>query len=205
MRVSWCFLAATGCAPHLTSPEETDDPDEVWVAPENDWPSAAPPEGLRAEGFEVGEVVPDFRLLDQFDQTVSLWQFYGSVVVLDVSTMWCSPCQKLAESTEAMWQEHKDEGFVYVTVLAQDVEGNPPDNADLNAWAAVKPSSDEDDITAPVISDPEGGYSDDALALTGSQYPVVLVLDREMRASTLVIPPEDALLEDAVEAELDED
>ena len=96
-----------GCVPHYTSPPDSGDTGDawVWVPPDNDWPMSAPPEGLEGTGFDEGEVLPDFRLPDQYDQTVALWQFYGMVLVVDISTMWCGPCQNLAEDAEATYQD----------------------------------------------------------------------------------------------------
>ena len=69
------------------------------------------------EGFGVDDVAPDFTLGDQNDITHSLSQYRGSVVLLDVSTIWCAPCQALAESTQATADKFRNEGFVYVTIL----------------------------------------------------------------------------------------
>src|SRR5688500_8285864 len=108
------FLSMTaGCVPRLYTPES-----ELvladWEPPENSWETGAPAADLVGEGYAVGDVVPDFRLLDQHGDEVSLWQFYGSVVLLDVSTIWCGPCQDLAWDTEATWTDFRDEGFVYL-------------------------------------------------------------------------------------------
>jgi len=155
---------------------------------------SAPPEDLTEEGFHEGEVLPDFLLPDQFGDSVSVWQFYGNVLVVDISTMWCGPCQELAQEAEATSQDYAPEGFTYLTVLPEDVEGQPPDQADLNTWV------DAFDLTSPVVSDADKSYT--APAVPNGQYPVVLVVDREMRVATVVSPPTDQALREAIEAEL---
>ena len=76
-------LLATGCVPELTSPAGTVLEVSDYTAPENSWPMGeAPPASLAAEGFGSGQVVPDMRLMDQYGDEVSLWQFYGLVVAL---------------------------------------------------------------------------------------------------------------------------
>ena len=100
-----------GCTPHLVSVEE-----EItglnWEAPENDWPSNEPPNTLEGEGFSEGQVPHDFRVPDQHGDEVSLWQFYGSVILLDISTMWCGPCQQIAREVDEPWKDYRDQGFM---------------------------------------------------------------------------------------------
>ncbi len=165
-----------------------------WEAPTNTWPASEPPASLTGEGFEVGEIVPDFRLTDQLGDEVSLWQFYGSVVLLDISTMWCAPCQDLAVHTEETAQDYADQDFVYLTVLQQNVESEVPDIDDLTTWA------DTFGITAPVLSDGDGVGT--GAAVRQGQYPAVLVLDREVRVTERVNPIDDAQVRLAIEAAL---
>lgn len=190
MRTAALFLifTATGCVPRLYGQVLE------WDPPDNGWPQAEPPEDLQGEGWEVGEVAPDFRLVDQFGDTVSLWQFYGDVILVDVSTMWCAPCQELARHTEETWLDYRDEGFMYLTVLQEDVHGGPPDVEALNAWA------EGFGISAPVLDD--GSKEATGKAVRQGQFPVVLVVGRDMRVTTRVNPIEDSEIRRAVEAAL---
>src|SRR5687768_2227270 len=104
MRVALIAVISTGCVPHLYSSGGAGQPSE-WVAPENTWTVTPPPATLEAQGYGEGDVIPDFRLVDQHGDEVSLWQFYGNVILLDVSTIWCGPCQQLALETEHTWED----------------------------------------------------------------------------------------------------
>lgn len=179
-------VLAVGCVPVLESPGGADD--TPWAAPENTWPVSAPPEELEEEGFGVGEVVPDFLLPDQHGDDVSLWQFYGSIIVVDVSTMWCRPCQELAAGTQHTADEFRDDGVVYLTILAQDMGGAAPDQDELNEWA------DYFDILEPIVSD-TALWSD--AVLPQQDFPGVFLVDREMRMIGRVNPgTEEQLIED---------
>ena len=186
------LVFASACTPHLTSERE-----EVtglnWEAPENTWPSNEPPATLRAEGYALGDVPHDFRMMDQHGDQVSLWQFYGNVILLDISTMWCGPCQQIARHVDETWNDYRDEGFVYLTVLPEDTEKNLADTDDLNEWAEAF------DINAPILADHEGyGYAVEPT----QQWPVLMLIDRKMTIVADRLTPSDEAVRDAIESEL---
>lgn len=183
------LLTLVGCIPSFYTDGEGKN--TIWEAPENTWPMATPPEGLSGEGFSNGQVLPDLRMFDQFGDDVSVWQFYGDIVLLDVSTMWCAPCQELATDAEETYEDYKDLGFQYVTVLQQDVENNPPTVEDLNEWVEFY------ELTAPVLSDPEGEVTSGAIQ--NNQFPAVLLIDRDMKVRKRVNPVTDAAVRAAIE------
>jgi len=187
------LLLSWACVPSLYS--TGDDDADGWVAPENSWKVNTPSEDLVEEGFLPGEILPDCRIADQFGDTTSLWQFYGDVMVVDISTMWCGPCQELAHDTQATYEDYKDQGFTYITILAENTGGQDPSNEDVNMWA------DYYDIEAPVLGDVDKGCTADAAP--DGQYPVVLVIDRDMRVR-VEVAPSDELLRAAVEEALAE-
>lgn len=194
-------LIAMGCTPVLESPANTgsdsgiDTTDCSWEAPENTWHQSTPPSCLVGEGFDEGQIVPDMRVLDQHGDELSLWQFYGDLIVLDFSTMWCAPCAVLAEGVDETWEEFEPEGFMYLTVLSQDVYSNVPDVKDLNQWAG------DHSITAPVLSD-DGTYTNEVIP-PGASFPLVMLIGRDMRVAVEEITPaEDATVRSTVQAAL---
>ncbi len=192
MKTAALALVALACTPSLYSPPDTDGPDFTWEAPENDWGVSEPPSDLVAEGWHEGEVVPDFRMMDQHGQEVSLWQFYGQVIVLDHSTLWCVACQQLAAAVDETWHDYGDQGFMYLTLLSEDLEGEVPDQDELNLWA------DSFGITAPVLQDDAGVA---ATVVGDDGFPRLQVLDRDMTlAVDQVNPPTDAQLRAEIEA-----
>lgn len=53
------------------------------------WDRLPKPEGLGAlTGHEVGDVMDDFLLVDQYDDEVDLHHFYGMVLLIDSSAEW---------------------------------------------------------------------------------------------------------------------
>lgn len=181
-RCSVVMLAVLGgCVPHL----ESSGPDVVidWEAPVNSWriTDTPPPSGTKCGGYDAGDRPCDLRLPDQFGDEVSLWQFWGDVIVLDISTVWCGPCQKLAESTQATYEHFEPKGFMYLTLLQQDAHGQPTKPEDVQMWV------DAFGIEAPVLDD--GGMSAAGALLSEGTYPAVLIIDRKMKVAERLLPP----------------
>ena len=182
------FLMLTACVAHLYS--DTDAELTPWEAPENTWPVGEPPPDLEAEGFNTGEVVPELLGFDQHEDQVSSWQFYGYTVVLDISTMWCAPCQELAKDVEETAHDYADDDVVYITILPENLEGSPPDLEDLNAWA------DNFGITQPVIADHDGWH---LAAVPDGGFPRILVVDDQMRSCAADVEANDAAVRAAID------
>jgi peroxiredoxin len=179
----------------LFSPEDTDVvPGAAWKAPDNSWPVGEPPADLLGEGFDPGQVVPDFLMMDQHGADVSMWQFYGHTIALDVSTMWCRPCQELAKHAEDTYQEFKDDGFVHMTLLPQDLGTDTPDLAELNQWV------DQFGLTVPVLADQDGEYSNPLVP--DNVYPVLVLIGPDMKVIEHIDPATDENLKEAVERSL---
>ena len=73
------------------------------------------------------------RLLDENGDTVSLWQFYGDLIVLELTTMWIYPMQY--DWATPLVDEYADDGLVHVVVLVENALSEPPDQDDLLVWA----------------------------------------------------------------------
>jgi thiol-disulfide isomerase/thioredoxin len=186
------LVLAAACHYDLTSPDDTDTVPSIWTPPpENSWEQTTPPAGLVAEGFEVGDVVPDVRLMDQHEDLVSLWQFWGKVIVLDISTIWCAPCQALAETTQETYDDYADQGFMYVTVLQEDLHNEDPETDDLMLWV------NEYGLNTPVLDDGTKEETGDAI-VPANTWPAVLVIDRDMVVHERV-EAEDSALRAAIE------
>ena len=107
--------------------------------------------------------------------------------------MWCRPCQQIASEVTETWHDYQDEGFIYLTMLPEDVDGNSPDNEDLNQWA------DSFGIEAPVLGD-DGTY---AYAVEpNSLWPVLMLIDRDMTIVADRIEATDEAIRGAIEETL---
>lgn len=93
-----------------------------------------------AVGTVEGMLPPPFELADLEGNEVSLSDFEGSVVVLDLWATWCPPCRLEIPFLVSMYEELKDQGLVVVGV-GLDQGGAP----------VLKPFAEENGITYPIL------------------------------------------------------
>ncbi|MCP4809498.1 MAG: TlpA family protein disulfide reductase [Proteobacteria bacterium] len=182
-----------GSSPH------TDDTDSVdtgegracWDV-DSGWPECAHLAGS-PEGFGPGERMPDWTLVDQRGESLSMHRLASMVVVVDVSAGWCGPCNQAAGVAEEWYQEHRDDGVMMVHLMTEDYRNQPADTAFAAEWA------DEYGLTFPVGTEDEGVV--DALYDEGliGGIPTYLVYDRELRLQAVWTGYSAELLDEAVE------
>ncbi|WP_322792695.1 TlpA disulfide reductase family protein [Bellilinea sp.] len=80
----------------------------VWYSPVNSDTGRTLP--------KVGFAAPPFSLLDASDQTLSLQELQGSVVILNFWASWCPPCRAEMPAFQQVYDLHKDEGLVILGV-----------------------------------------------------------------------------------------
>ena len=147
----------------VTQQEEDSSPDEspiTWTDCDQ-WPGSHP---------------CDFTLVDQHGSDWSLYDYYGTVVVIDFSTMWCSVCNNIAHDAQVFMDDYGSQDFVWVTVLIDDSQGDPPTLDNVVDWCDIYGIDD-----AYVLAGDRSFV--DQTAETGypiSAWPTIVVIDREM-------------------------
>lgn len=130
-----CALLASGCSPRNGIVTAAVGGGEC---PESVWPAA--PEGsvdYGGAGASVGDALQEWSLLDQHGCRTDWQQFLGAVTMLDVSSVWCGPCNEAAASSmevfEAIRAQHRAAWLI--TVLVQDEFAGPATVSDAEEWA----------------------------------------------------------------------
>ena len=112
------------------------------------------------------EAAPPFELTLFNQESLSLADLDGKVVVLNFWASWCPPCRFEMPDFEAAWKEYRDEGVVFVGIAVSDSE------EDARSFA------EETGVTYPIGLDGEGVTS---VAYEVTSLPTTVFIDREGR------------------------
>ena len=127
-------------------------------------------------GQRVGDNPCDFSLTDQNGDVFTLYDNYGTLMLIDFSTMWCYYCQVAAQTAQHMQDTYGSQDFLYITVLVEDSSGDEVGADDLQEWVDTFGIT-----TAPVLAgsrDLVDLTAEEGYPITG--WPTFVLIDREM-------------------------
>lgn len=120
------------------------------------------------EGAEVGRQAPSFSAPDLDGREVSLAQYRGDVVLLNIWATWCTPCRAEMPAFERIHQEQERSGL-RVVATSIDASGNRSEIDDfLERYG----------ITFQVLHDPDGHV---ARAYESAGVPETFLIGRDGR------------------------
>ena len=138
----------------------------------------ATPEEVIECGWQEGEYACDFTFFDHKDDKVSLSDHKGKTILLDLSTVWCYWCNIAAMDEPKLAKEYSRRGYIWITVLIQNKNGDRPSRAELESWVKKY------DITSPVLSGDESilDFEDDGndVGYRLGGWPTFIVIDKNM-------------------------
>ncbi len=172
--------ATTSATTDATVPEPPAD-----FGPSNRWPHVKVndiPSNLAGTGLTDGFVAYDFVLKDQYGDDVSLYQFYGRVVLLDFMSVDCTGCSTRTFGHQQFWEDiDGDDTVMVVVVLRPDATGAMPTVPLAETWSA------QHFVTYPVLVDEADTLAD---WLPGG-VPNAFLIDWDMRIIESVFEPVD--------------
>ncbi len=126
--------------------------------------NASPQAALSAIPVKVNSPAPKLNLTDTTGKPVSLQDYLGQVVLVNLWATWCPPCKEEMPALEAFYRKYKDDGFVIVAIN----DGDPA--------ADVLQFVDEYELSFPVWLDPT--YIATEQAFKTLNLPSSFVIDR---------------------------
>ena len=80
----------------------------------------------------VDHQICDFDAIDEYGEPAFLSDLYGSPIVLDLSAMWCGPCQAAGRAMQETADAYPE--ITFLTVLIEDGVGDAPEVNDIEGW-----------------------------------------------------------------------
>ncbi len=125
--------------------------------------------------LSVGALGVNIAGVDQTGQTVNLCDYFGNVILLDISTQWCGPCNEEAKKFEEYYQSVKGKGVKCLTVLTQNDKYKTASLDTVKAWVT------KHGMTMRIQNDAAGaktGPAEKCYVATTGGFPCMVVLDK---------------------------
>ena len=129
-------------------------------------------------GTEVGKTMANWTLKDENGNDVSLYDYYGYVIMVDIMTGWCPSCSQEASELESyLYQPYKEKGFIILMGMIEDLNGNNPSETYMQGYI-----KSHGNFTFPLLNDYQAAKLGKYLVMDGSSFyiPQNIVLDRTM-------------------------
>lgn len=158
-------VLSVGFAGCSGSEEETPTGEAAATAEQTEGAPVQPASGV---GVEPGQIPPAFVLPDLSGNDVSLDDFEGKVVILDLWATWCPPCRKEIPFLVSLFEEYKDQGLVVIGV-----------GLDQGGASVIAPFVEANNVTYTILV----GNQDISRDFKVRGIPMTLTIDRDGRVA----------------------
>jgi thiol-disulfide isomerase/thioredoxin len=100
-------------------------------------------------GTEIGNLAPDFQLMNMEGQNVTLSDLRGNPVIINFWASWCGPCREEMPFLQQIYEKWNKEGVLLQTINLRE---NPPQIAQY---------MQSNGLTFPVLLDTDGSVTQD--------------------------------------------
>ena len=128
----------------------------------------------------IGSSVCNLVLLDQNKDIWELYDYSGKIIVIDISTVWCYPCQLAGYHAQPIQDDYGDD-VVFATVLVEGATGEPTTHEDIKEWV------DEHGVTSAPVLQGSREWVVDPAGITGylvGGFPTYVYIDKDLKIHT---------------------
>ena len=130
--------------------------------------------------YNGGDHICDLTLTTADGEDDNLYSYYGEVIVLDVSAMWCEPCQMAAWHSNSI--KVTTGGTKWITVLIENLQGNDPNIDDGIEWGNYFGI----EYSEIWLGSREGNLDEEGITgIPLGGWPYFVILDKDLRIRTI--------------------
>ena len=131
--------------------------------------------------FNGGDHICNFRLPTAADTADEIYDHYGEITVIDLSSMWCGPCQQAAGDINDI--KERVGGVEWITIIIENEAGRSPSSYDGRRWGNAF-NLDYEDIWlgSSGLIDPHNG----AYGFPLQSWPYFVILDADLRIRVVI-------------------
>jgi len=167
------LVSLVACSPASTPPLANDDDSSSSV--DIEVPIYDPGVDWKLCGSQEGDHPCNIIAIDHNGDEFDLYANYGSLIVLDLSAMWCGPCNSAGAHAQEVQDMYASEDLIYVTVLVENQHGVPPSEADIQQWASAYGNT-----TSPVLPGSRAMLTSSGGPWELTNWPTFFYIDREL-------------------------
>ncbi len=146
------------------------------------WPMCNPGGPTESYVLATGSTFPNARLVDQCDEQVDIWDFWGRYLVIDSSAPDCGPCIAIAQEEAAWVAEMRAAGVEveWITLLNSTLGAInlPATSEQVDEWIEGTGTTGavlQDEGFAYAVMPAYAGYE------SGMSYPTMMVVNADMK------------------------
>ena len=144
----------------------------------------------------------NFTTFDVNGNEVNLHDFEGKPFIVDISAMWCGPCQRAGSEVQSVQDAHAEHNLQYITLLIENTSGETPSASDLTLWAQEMGIT-----TAPILGGSRDLLTSDPTMTADGFYlrawPTFYFFNSEMRMVAYQVGADDATLQSNIQLIID--
>ena len=127
--------------------------------------------------YRIGDHICNLELTDSNGRTFKLYENHGRPIIIDLSAEWCGICQHTADQGEVFMANWSDYDLLWVNILMENDQGQPPDATDISEWLAL--SNTQNSVLLYGSRDLIDPAAEDGFPISG--WPTFIIINEDLQ------------------------